>query len=121
MQRNRFGKQTRVKSARHKTAVAAMASIVLSCVGATASADQLFDLHAARAFSEGSASGGFMPVENISAQCLWNVMFVDLSNMGGRAQFALLMQAKAQNLRLQRVDYVRSAGGTCAVVGLHVE
>jgi len=84
-----------------------------------------YDLHVLRVFSEGQSKAGFFTTENISADCLWGLMYVDLSSPTGRGQLALLMQAKAQGLKLARVDFTRSAtgypAGSCLATGIHVE
>jgi len=87
---------------------------------------QIWDLHVLRVFAEGQTTAGFFAVENIGAECLWGLMYIDLSNATGRAQMALLINAKAQGLKLQRIDYIKNPGagyteGTCLAKGIHVE
>lgn len=88
-------------------------------------ADQKSNLHVLRVFSEDQTTGGFYTTENILADCTWGLMYVDLTNPAGRAQFALLLQAKAQGLKLSRVDYTKNPAGTaagiCTANGIHME
>jgi hypothetical protein len=86
---------------------------------------QKHNLTVKRVFAEGPSGGGFFPTEDIAADCLWGLIYFDLAQPAGRAQMALLINAKAQNFRLQRVDYKKNAAGypagTCVLTGLHVE
>lgn len=108
--------------------MAAVATAHLFCTGLAAAqqSKQAGDLHVLRIFAEGESRAGFFTVENIGAECLWGLMYIDLSNAAGRAQMALLVNAKAQGLKLQRIDYIKNPGagyaeGTCLAKGIHVE
>lgn len=107
------------------TCVAAAAALMLGSSASAQSQPSKYDLHVLRVFTEGQSTAGFFTVENISADCLWGLMYVDLSTPSGRGRLALLMQAKAQGLKLQRVDFVKNASGytsgTCLATGVHVE
>lgn len=108
---------------RQRSPFASAFCLAFALLGAAspAFADQKADLHVLRVFSEGANVGGFFPVENISADCLWGLMYVDLTSPAGRGQLALLLQAKAMNLKLQRVDYAKNGNGTCSATSIHIE
>lgn len=112
---------TRSRRALRASSFATALALIVGAVSTPAFADQKADLHVLRIFSEGATTAGFYPVENIWADCAWGLIYVDLSNVAGRGQLALLMQAKAQNLKLQRVDYTKAPSGTCTLTGLHIE
>lgn len=103
----------------------AVAMVVQSAPAAAQPQPSKNDLHVLRIFSEGQSTAGFFTVESISADCLWGLMYLDLSTPSGRGQLALLMQAKSQGLKLQRVDFSKDApgypAGTCLATGIHVE
>lgn len=99
----------------------AVAAALIVTFAAPALAEQKSSLHVRRIFTESAATAGFLPIEDISADCLWGLMYIDLSTQAGRAQLALVMQAKVQNLVLARVDYSKNPNGTCSVYGIHVE
>jgi hypothetical protein len=86
---------------------------------------QKYNLTVKRIFAEGQTGGGFFPAEDIAADCLWGLFYIDMSVPAGRGQIALLISAKAQNLRLQRVDYRKNVAGypagSCLLSGLHIE
>jgi hypothetical protein len=104
---------------------AAVLCLPLTAVAQTETIGQKSNLTVKRIFAEGQAGGGFYTAEDISADCLWGLFYIDMSGPGGRGQLALLISAKAQNLRLQRVDYKKNVAGypagACLVSGLHVE
>ncbi|MBT9494367.1 MAG: hypothetical protein IV107_18930 [Paucibacter sp.] len=97
--------------------------VILTCgalFGQTARADSIGGLTVLRIFSEGTGGGGFYPKEPIP-MCKWGLMYVDFQSPAGRAKLALLMQAKAQGLLLQRVDYVVNLDSTCSATAIHIE
>jgi hypothetical protein len=112
-----------------KTAASAamltLLALLLPLAAGAQTAHQKLDLSVKRVFTEGAANGGFFPREDIGADCLWGLMYLDLSNPGGRAQLALLINAKNTQQRLQRVDYHKDVPGTplgsCWLRGLHIE
>lgn len=98
---------------------AGLALYLFSAAQTALAIQQRADLHVMRVFTESATTGGFYPAESID--CLWNLLYIDLSTPSGRGQLALLMQAKAQNLRVARLDYNKNPDGTCSVWGIHVE
>lgn len=86
---------------------------------------QKYDLSVKRVFSENQTTGGFFTAENIAADCLWGLVYIDLAQPAGRSQMALLITAKAQGLRIQRLDYKKDVpgypAGACVASGIHIE
>lgn len=99
-------------------------AVAIAIVGlglcSSANADQKAGLHVQEVFAESASTGGFYPAESVSADCKFGVFYLDLSTPSGRAQLALLMQAKAQGLVLPRIDYIKNSDGTCTATGLHI-
>ena len=74
-----------------------------------------------RIFSEGTKTGGFYTVEGLP-QCLYQIMYINLETDAGKAQFSMLLSAKAANQKIVRIDYsVHSTNGQCNLSGIHVE
>jgi hypothetical protein len=74
-----------------------------------------------RLFSEGTKTGGFYTVEGLP-QCLYQIMYINLETDAGKAQFSLLLSAKAASQKIVRIDYsVHPTNGHCDLSGIHVE
>lgn len=71
-----------------------------------------------RVFSEGTSTGGFYSEEGFP-QCKWGVMYIDLGNETGKAQFSILLAAKVSNSSITRIDYDIDGSGICKIKGLH--
>lgn len=69
-------------------------------------------------FSENQNAAGFYTSEGLS-QCMWGIMFIDLSNEAGRAQLSLLLVAKTSGLKIVRMDYYIS-DSKCYLSGMHI-
>jgi len=96
-------------------------SIFLSVCVSASYADTLTDVKTVkRVFSEGASTAGFFSAEGIP-QCLYGIMYIDLSKDSGKAQFSMLLSAKAANQKVVRMDYTLGVNGQCNMTGLHVE
>lgn len=74
-----------------------------------------------RIFAEGTASGGFYTNEGLP-QCLYHIMYLKLDTDTGKAQFSMLLAAKASGQKIVRIDYtVNPSNGKCNLTGFHVE
>ena len=71
-------------------------------------------------FAESANTAGFFVVEGLP-QCLYGLMYIDLSSAAGKGQFALLTSAKMGGWKITRIDYTQSANGACWLGGVHVE
>ena len=80
---------------------------------------QVLNLHVKQIFSESDSRGGFYLKEGLK-DCMWDLLYIDLSKEAGRAQFSLLKEAKIHNWTLVRIDYEKNSNGTCNLTGLHV-
>lgn len=96
-------------------------SVLALLVGSTANAGQfLGSYHVKTTFVEGAQTAGLTATE-IFVGCLFNIVYIDLGTVAGRAQLALAMSAKVSGQAITRVDYTIDAGGKCFASGLHVE
>ena len=96
-------------------------AIMLSIYSAVTFADSLNEPRTVkRIFSEGIASAGFVSNEGMT-QCLYGIMYLDLSKESGKAQFSMLLTAKASGQKVVRIDYSTDAIGKCNLSGLHIE
>jgi len=73
-----------------------------------------------RVFSEGENSAGFYSVEGFS-QCKYGIMYLSLATESGKAQFSMLLMAKAASKKVVRIDYTIDSNQYCKVGGLHIE
>jgi len=96
-------------------------AVVLVFVSTVCTADQLLNTyHISRIFAEGSSQAGFYTSEGLP-QCLYEIMYIDLSNEGGKAQFSMALTAKTSNQTIKRLDYIVNTGGACHLTGMHME
>lgn len=96
-------------------------AIILCISSAAVFADSLSEPRTVkRVFSEGIASAGFMSTEGFS-QCLYGIMYLDLGKDSGKAQFSMLLSAKASGQKIVRIDYSVDGIGKCNLSGLHIE
>jgi len=72
-------------------------------------------------FAEGAATAGFYTTETLT-ECLYGIMYIDLSNEAGKSQLALAITAKATGSKIVRMNYTRDSGTTkCSLTGLHIQ
>ncbi len=71
-------------------------------------------------FSEGSSTAGFYTVEGLP-QCKYQIMYIDLSDEAGKAQFSMVLSAKAAGQKVVRMDYNLGPDNRCDLTGLHVK
>lgn len=95
--------------------------IALGLVAALpARADQTLQIyHVLTVFAESGTSAGFFPKEPLP-QCLYGIMYIDLSSPAGKANMALVTSAKSMGWAITRMDYTKLPNGTCSLVSLHV-
>ncbi|WP_143247566.1 hypothetical protein [Agaribacterium haliotis] len=77
-------------------------------------------VHIKRIFSEGSTTAGFYIKESLP-ECLWGLMYIDLSKESGKAIFSLVLTAKTADQSIVRIDYKKDESGKCLVSALHTE
>ena len=73
-----------------------------------------------RVFSEGDSTAGFYSNEGFP-QCKYGIMYLSLSTESGKAQFSMLLMAKAASKKVVRIDYVVDSNQYCKASGLHIE
>ena len=73
-----------------------------------------------RVFSEGENGAGFYSVEGFP-QCKYGIMYLSLATESGKAQFSMLLMAKAASKKVVRIDYKTDSNQYCKVGGLHIE
>jgi hypothetical protein len=67
----------------------------------------------------GSSSSGssqlayFCTAQALSVNCLYNVLYIDLSTSGGQAELAEVLTAKSTGATLTKVDYTQNPDGSC--------
>lgn len=71
-------------------------------------------------FAEGGNVAGFNTKEGLS-QCLYQVMYIDLSNEAGKAQLSMVLSAKAAGQKIVRITYYIDTKGMCRVKGLQIQ
>ena len=96
-------------------------ALPLTFLPALALAESFSNIAVRQVFAESDTVAGFFPRDDVSSQCLFGVIYINLGTQAGRAQLSLVMQAKAQGLRVARVDYVKQPNGSCHVTGLHIQ
>ena len=69
--------------------------------------------------AEHGNKAGFYTEEGLP-QCLWGVMFIDLSNKAGKAHLSLALSAKMGGLKVVRMDYTVSSE-KCFLTGMHIQ
>ncbi len=58
-----------------------------------------------------SLSGNFKPVEKLTTNCLYNVLYFDATSDIGKAIYSTLLMAKAGRKKLSRIDYFQAQNG----------
>lgn len=82
--------------------------------------DQILEPRTVKAiFSEGTASAGFSSNEGFS-MCTFGLMYLDLAKESGKAEFSMLLSAKATQQKITRIDYTITSG-ICYITGLHIQ
>jgi len=104
------------------TAIRRLALLSLFCVVCCpVSAAQLLGAYKVKSvFAEGTDTAGLFLVEDLP-QCLYGLMYIDLSSNAGRAKLALLTSAKMGGWKITRIDFTQAANGKCTLDGVHVE
>lgn len=96
------------------------AALMLLAAG-SANADQLLGQYKVRSvFAETNDNAGVYFTVDLT-QCLYGLMYIDLTSNGGKARLALLMTAKSSGWSATRLDYTKDANGKCVLYSLHVE
>ena len=73
-----------------------------------------------RVFSEGTSNAGFYSNEGFP-QCKYQIMYLSLATESGKAQFSMLLMAKASSQKVVRIDYTIDSNQYCLVKGLHIK
>ncbi|MBL4589099.1 MAG: hypothetical protein JKY11_03345 [Alphaproteobacteria bacterium] len=79
--------------------------------------------HVKRVFTESNNIAGFYTVEGLP-QCVYGIMYIDLSTDTGRALFSIVLTAKSLNWEIRRMDYYltnETYGTRCNITTIHAE
>lgn len=95
--------------------------LLAALVTGPAYADQLLGRFKVKVlFAETSDTAGVYLVEDLP-QCLYGLMYIDITSSAGKARLALLTTAKSAGWSVTRLDYTKDANGKCVLYSVHVE
>lgn len=94
--------------------------ILLVMASCQIQAEQLLESRTvSKIFAENGNHAGFYTSEGLT-QCLWGIMFIDLSTEAGKAQLSMVLAAKLSNQKIVRMDYTVITQ-KCWLSGLHIQ
>jgi hypothetical protein len=108
-------RESRMKAACGKLLLSWSVLLVgLGFAGTTCAESMTGRYHVQGLFSEPGAAGVYLK-EGLP-QCLYNLMYIDITPAAGKAVLALLMSAKTAGMTVTRLDYTRDASTTKCIL-----